>query len=102
MSRLRRMSRIIFEDRTQETPEQAAERAILGAAAMLSATAFTMAQGNPGAAVAVLATALGQTAARVGAPLETVLELVKHRHGEAQVAIAEERVAITTNRRSDA
>lgn len=90
MSTLRDMSQILFEDRTNETPEQAASRQIMGAALLVANTAFGVAQGHPAVATRVLAAALGIAVARTGAPLDEVIALLKESHAGAKAALDEQ------------
>ena len=86
------MSRIEYEDRTTETPEQLASRRIADAASMLARAAFGISGGDPTIAISALAVALGQLVGSSGAPLDEVLALVT-RNREVAHAFAAKGIA---------
>ena len=95
------MANFIFEDRTEETPQQALDRKALGAAFQIAHAAFGVSQGDPVLAVHALATALSLAVARTDAPLDEILDYVRSRHAEATVMI-DQQAPFLRGRRADA
>ena len=89
-----------YEDRTLEPPERAMQRQMAGPAGALAMTAFNITQGNPLAAVHLLAAALAHATARTGASVEEIGEMVKG-HVEGARVLLEEQLS-TSSRHSDA
>ena len=80
---------IIFEDRSEETPQQQLERRTVVAGQMMIHIAIQASQGTPEVGLNALALALGQGAARTGASLEDVLASVRRYYEGAPTAFAE-------------
>jgi hypothetical protein len=82
------MGKIHFEDRTVETREQKLEREVVTAGKLLVGFTIQVSGAQPAVGLGALMYALGMGAARVGAPLETVLESVRQ-HYEGTLAAME-------------
>lgn len=90
MTSLPVMSPMIYEDRTTETPEQAHERELLGAGAVLATHAAALCQGNPQIMVRALAVTLGLVSAQLGLSLEETEELLREKRRVAESALREQ------------
>jgi hypothetical protein len=93
-----RMSRIEFEDRTQEPPAVAANRQVEAASQAIIGTTILVSQGDPSIGLGALTRALGQGAARTGASLDEVIEALRASYATAM----EELAALAGRRISDA
>ncbi len=80
---------ILFEDRSEETPQQQLERRIIVAGQMMIHVAIQASQGSPEIGLNALALALGQGAARVGAPIEDILASVRRYYEGRQSEVSE-------------
>jgi hypothetical protein len=89
-----------FEDRTVEPAERAMQRQMAAPAGALAMTAFNIAQGNPAAAVHLLAAALAHATARTNATVEEITEMVKGHVEGARFLLDEQFIA--SARRADA
>jgi len=89
-----------FEDRTVEPAERAMQRQMAGPAGAIAMTAFNIAQGNPAAAVHLLAAALAHATARTSASVEEITEMVKGHVEGARILLEEHFIA--SDRRADA
>ena len=93
-------NRVIYEDRTTESPERAMHRHLAGPASALVAQAIGMSQGNGSLATQLIAAALGQVVAGSGGSIDDVLALARQHH-ELAVAFIEEH-GLRQRRTSDA
>jgi hypothetical protein len=92
------MARIEFEDRTQEAPTATVTRQVEAVSHVIIGTTIVASKGNPSVGLGALALALGQGAARTGAPLEDILEAVQKSYEAGLAQLAEQ----ATSRISDA
>ena len=82
MSTLSGMEKIIVEDRTTETPQQALDREVLAAAQLIAGFTIHVSKARPPVGLGALTYVLGMGIARTGADLEEVVGLLrKHYEG---------------------
>ena len=84
------MDKIVFEDRTRETPEQKLEREVFDAGRLLVGFTIQVSGARPPVGLGALSYALGMGAARVGATLEDVLAAVTLHFEATKEAMVEE------------
>jgi hypothetical protein len=102
MISLRPMEKILFEDRTTESPEEKLEREVFQAGRLLVGFTIQVSGARPPVGLGALSYALGMGAARVGATLEDVIEAVKVHYEATQEAMKlEEEVLATADANSD-
>ena len=77
MITLSTMSRIEYEDRTNETEEAVANRQIEAASRAIIGTAILASQGNPLVGIEALTRALGHGAARTGMAIDDVVQALR-------------------------
>jgi len=84
------MDKIMFEDRTTETPEQKLEREVLLAGKLIAGFTIQVSGARPPVGLGALAWVLGMGAARTGASLDDVLDAVRSHYEGTVAAMADE------------
>ncbi len=84
------MTRIDFEDRTQEPPTATVTRQVEAVSHVIIGTTIVASQGNPSVGLGALALALGQGAARTGAAIEEILAAVRQSYELGLQQLAEQ------------
>jgi len=84
------MDKILFEDRTTESPEQQLQREVVEAGRLLVGATIHISGARPAVGLGALTYALGMGAARVGASLEDVFDAIKLHYEATKQAMRDE------------
>jgi hypothetical protein len=84
MTILTKMEKIIVEDRTTETPQQALDREVLAAAQLIAGFTIHVTGARPPVGLGALTYVLGMGTARTGADVEEVISLLRKHHASTQ------------------
>lgn len=82
------MDKIIVEDRTTETEDQALEREVLAAGRLIAGFTVRVSGARPPVGLSALAYVLGMGSARTDADLDEVLEAVRRHYEGTRAAMA--------------